>query len=161
MATTKPRITITLTQRQYEVLKSISDTSGQPMSTFVTELLELTMPTVERMAVSFQKIKAAQDVQKRRILDQLDEAQSAIEPVVQDVVGQFDLFMTRIEEAAGVAATDARERAGADTPAAAPAPITNRGATGKKGKAGKAGQQGVSSDSKRRTSSKKGGMAAA
>lgn len=164
MATTKPRITITLSQRQHEVLRSISENSGQSMSTFVSEILELSLPTLERMAETFRKIKAAQDEQRKRIVVELEQAQSEVEPVLDHVMGQFDLFMSRIEEAAGVSGAPARSEArmdAPDAPAAAPAPVTNRGATGRKGKAGKAGQQGVSGDSKRRTSSKKGGMSAA
>ena len=43
MATTKPRITVTLTERQHEVLRTISDCGGQPMSRFISELLELSL----------------------------------------------------------------------------------------------------------------------
>lgn len=162
MATTKPRITVTLTPRQHEVLKVISDCGGQPMSTFISEMLELSLPTLERMASAFQKIKAAQDIQRKKIVAELDEAQAAIEPIVQATVGQFDLFMAKVERAAGVAdATDARERAGAaDTSAAAPAPATNRGATGRKGRAGKAGQKAVSKDSFPEKNSRKRSMPA-
>ena len=55
MATSKPRITITLNHRQYEVLKAISDCSNQPMSAFISELLEESLPVLERMAESFRK----------------------------------------------------------------------------------------------------------
>ena len=163
MATTKPRITVTLTPRQHEVLKVISDCGGQPMSTFISEMLELSLPTLERMASAFQKIKAAQDIQRKKIVAELDEAQAAIEPIVQATVGQFDLFMAKVEQAAGVAAaTDGVRGAagGADTPEAAPAPATNRGATGRKGMAGKAGQKAVSSDSVHEKNSRKRSMPA-
>lgn len=129
MATTKPRITITLSAHQYDVFKSISDNSGQPMSTFITELLELSMPTVERMAETFRKIKLAQDDQRKRMLAELDVAQSAVEPVVAQVVGQFDLFMSRVEAAAGVESSAERNDA-ATPPLADPlTPVTNRGVT--------------------------------
>ena len=98
MATSKPRITITLNHRQYEVLKAISDCSNQPMSAFISELLEESLPVLERMAESFRKIKAAQDEQKKRIADELEQAQADSE----QVLGQFDLFMTRVETAAGL-----------------------------------------------------------
>ena len=138
MATTKPRITLTLSDRTYKLLKSISDCSNQPMSTFVNEMLESASPTLERMAVTFQKIKQAQETQRKQYLADLDEAQAAIEPVVQNTLGQFDLFLERIEDAVGIAtATDARgARAGAGgIPAAGP--LTNRG-THPRGKGSKA-----------------------
>lgn len=115
MATTKPRITITLNHRQYEVLKAISDCSNQPMSAFISELLEESLPVLERMAESFRKIKAAQDEQKKRIADELEQAQAGVEPILEQVLGQFDLFMTRVEAA--------------PVSAAARTPVTNRGVT--------------------------------
>lgn len=133
MATTKPRITITLSTRQHEVLKSISECSGQPMSGFLNELLDLSLPTLERMAATFQKIKTAQDAQRQKIIAELDVAQTAMEPIVQSMTGQFDLFMARVEQAAVGAPVPAA--GGADAPAAASrSPSTNRGDTPRKEK---------------------------
>jgi len=128
MATTKPRITVTLTKRQHEVLKVISDCGGQPMSAFISEMLEMSLPTLERMAATFQKIKRAQDGQRAQIVEALDEAQSVLEPIALGVVGQFDLFLGKVETAAGVPGDTAR--AGADGERRTdPAPLTNRGVT--------------------------------
>jgi uncharacterized protein (DUF1778 family) len=142
MATTKPRITVTLTQRQHDVLRVISECGGQSMSAFISELLEQSLPVLERMAQSFRKIKAAQDEQKKRIADELDQAQAEVEPVLEQVLGQFDLFMTRIEQTATSAATTPR---GEGVPALGvlPTPVTNRGVTptqvkGRKASPGKA-----------------------
>lgn len=159
MATTKPRITVTLTNRQHEVLRSISENSGQPMSTFISEMLELSLPTLERMASAFQKIKTAQDIQRKKIVAELDEAQAAIEPIVQATVGQFDLFMARVEQAAGVGAT-AEGTDAPRPPSDAAAPATNRGATRDKPKAGKPGQKGDSKDFPAEKNSRKRSMRA-
>lgn len=137
MATTKPRITITLTERQHAVLKSISDSSGQPMSKFISEILEPSMPTLERMAAAFQKISAARHIQRERFIESLDQAQTAMEPIVQQAIGQFDLFMAQVEQAAEAVPTD-RKRSGAGGGAAAsPPPSTNRGDTPPAKKKGK------------------------
>lgn len=128
MATTKPRITVTLTQRQHDVLRVISECGGQPMSAFISELLEQSLPVLERMAESFRKIKAAQDEQKKRIVDELDQAQAEVEPVLEQVLGQFDLFMAKIERAAGAAPAGSGATPAA-APAAASTPVTNRGVT--------------------------------
>jgi len=154
MATTKPRITVTLTKRQHEVLRSISENSNQPMSTFISEMLEAALPTLERMAVTFQRVKEAQQAERTRFLDSMDRAQAAIEPVVLNAVGQFDLFLASIEEAVGTGAP-VRERAGAPVPTAPSAPATNRGATPRKGKAAVPSAARISSDSKPRKNSKK------
>lgn len=129
MATLKPRITVTLTKRQYDVVRAISEFGGQPMSAFISELLEQSLPVLERMAESFRKIKAAKDEHKKRIVEELDQAQAEVEPVLDQVLGQFDLFMKKVEQAAGVGATDARLRAVAPAPAVPLTPVTNRGVT--------------------------------
>lgn len=132
MPTKKPRILITLEQRSYDVLKSISETSGRPMSSFVSELLEGAMPTLERMAVTFQKIKQAQDSERATFLAAVDDAQSVIEPVVMEAIGQFDLFMGRVDAAAdAVSAKGGPRLRGVPSAASAavPVPRTNRGVT--------------------------------
>jgi hypothetical protein len=136
MATTKPRITITLNDKSYAVLKAISDCSGQPMSTFVAEMLDSARPTLERMAATFQTIKRAQDAERSRFLEKVDEAQAAIEPVVMQTLGQFDLFLGRIEQA--VDRPDAAQAAPSDQPPPQRAPLTNRGDTPRKGTVRKA-----------------------
>ena len=132
MATKNPRITITLTDKTYALLKAISGCTSQPMSTFVTEMLETASPTLERMAVTFQKIKQAQEIERSRFMETLDDAQAAIEPVVMQTLGQFDLFLGKIERAADVpASVPTRKRGPEGGAAAAPAssPPTNRGDT--------------------------------
>lgn len=128
MATNKPRITVTLTTRQHDVLRAISENSGQSMSAFVSDLLEQSLPVLERMAESFRKIKEVQDEQRRRIVLELDQAQASVEPIVGQVLGQFDLFMSRLEAAVGAGATDA-QHAGAAASGASRTPVTNRGVT--------------------------------
>lgn len=129
MATTKPRITVTLTQRQHDVLRVISDCGGQPMSAFISDMLEQALPVLERMAESFRKIKAAQDEQKKRIVEELDQAQAEVEPVLEQVLGQFDLFMTKVEQATLAGADGVREHASAPALVAGSTPVTNRGVT--------------------------------
>lgn len=125
MATTKPRITITLNQRTYEVLKAISDLGGNPMSAFVAEMLDSALPTLERMAATFQAIKGAQETERGKFLASLDRAQAALEPAVMEAVGQFDLFLATVETAVADGGHPAGE---APTAAANPRPVT-RGST--------------------------------
>jgi predicted DNA-binding protein len=129
MATTNPRITVTLTRRQHEVLRSISDNSGKPMSGFIHEVLEESLPVLERMAETFRKIKEVQDEQRRRISHDLDQAQQQIEPVIAGVLGQFDMFMTRVEQAVGASPNGAPRRAVGKPSKPALTPVTNRGVT--------------------------------
>ena len=133
MATTKPRITITLTARQHEVLRAISESSGQAMSAMLSEFIDLAMPTFERMAATFQQLKRAQDLERSKVLSALEHAQSALEPIAQEAAGQFDLFMQRIDGAVVLDRSEART-----TTTATASPSTNRGDTPRKGTGRKA-----------------------
>lgn len=157
MATTKPRITVTLTEKQHDVLRSISANSSQSMSAFVSDLIEHTLPVLERMEKAFKNIKTAQESQKKRIADELERAQTAVEPVLNVVLGQFDEYMTKVEKAAGVGDDDGK-RSAAASPTPTP-PRTNRGATGKRRIAEEPDGAGISSDLQSTTKSKKSRMA--
>lgn len=132
MATNKPRITVTLTSSQHRILKALSGYTGQSMSAYVSEMLAVSEPTLERMAATFQRIKQASDLRKQEIIAQLEEAQAVFEPLAMAAVEQSDLFLARLDEAATGAppaspkrSLDGRtERTGAAT-----SPPTNRGVT--------------------------------
>jgi hypothetical protein len=153
MATTKPRITVTLTERQHEVLKIISDCGGQSMSSLLGELIEVSLPTFERMANIFQKLRQVKTAERARMVQALDDAQSALEPIANAAVDQFDLFLGRIEQAAeGVGP----QRSEDTITAAAPlAPVTNRGATPTRAKPRKPSATRVSKVSKKSSFSEK------
>lgn len=140
MATTKPRITVTLTKRQHDVLKVISECGGSSMSAFVSEMLELSLPTLERMAATFQKLKASQDIERARVVEALDEAQSALEPIAMAAIGQFDLFLGKVEAAADEGRVSLVRAAPALGGGAIQPPSANRGVTPRKIRVGKAGR---------------------
>lgn len=121
MATTKPRITITLSDRQYQLIKAITESSGHSMSGMIVDLLESAEPILEKMAVTFQKMKQATDLQRSHLAKSMDEAQAALEPLALAGLDQFDLFLGKIESVS----------TGADsaTGAARLSPSTNRGVT--------------------------------
>ena len=152
MATTKPRITVTLTKRQHEVFTSISASSGQSMSGLIGEIIELSMPTFERMATTFQKLRATQDRERAKVAQVLDEAQNALEPIALAAVGQFDLFMAKVD--AEFDATDPQRSEDTDAANSACAPSTNRGATPRKAKTAKPTATSVSEVSKKKQISK-------
>lgn len=130
MPTIKPRITITLTERQHAVLRSLSKSSGQSMSAYVVEFLELALPTLERMAATMQALAQSRDSDMHRVREQLDEAHRVFEPMAMAAVAQADMFLGKIEHAAGC---DGGTTAGAA--AGASIPRTNRGVTPTQGKA--------------------------
>jgi uncharacterized protein (DUF1778 family) len=124
MATTKPRITITLTERQHHLLKTISDASGNSMSYLVTDLIEASEPILERTASTFSHLKELNEENKRKIKQAMENAQNIIEPMAINALQQMDCFIDTLNEIHG--STDQ------------PAPNTNRGDTKPKGKVRKA-----------------------
>lgn len=127
MPTAKPRVMVTLDERQHQVLASMSKSTGQSMSSIVGELVDQAMPVFERMAVTFGKLRHMRDVERSKLVDSLEAAQAAFEPLAQEAVGQFDLFLARVEKASGAARLP---RSGSPAGLAKPkTPPTNRGVT--------------------------------
>lgn len=124
MATANPRITITLTSRQHDLLRAISDCSNQPMSRFISDMIEAASPTLERMAATFKAVQKVQHEERDKFIKAMDAAQADLEPAVLDVVGQYDMFLGKMEAAASAVGAERTAAGGV-----ASGPVTNRGAT--------------------------------
>ena len=129
MATTKPRITVSLTKRQHEVLKAIADNGGATMSGMLGEFIEAAMPTFERMAATFQQVRKANIQERARIVEALSDAQDVMEPIALAAAGQFDLFLSKMENAVGIDGTGPGTGSVDAIAAALVSPSTNRGVT--------------------------------
>jgi uncharacterized protein (DUF1778 family) len=156
MATLKPRITVSLSDHQYKVVSTIAKLGGGSMSGFISEMLEAALPTLERMAVTFQRVKDAQDAERGRFLESMDAAQTALEPAVNNAVGQFDLFLARLESASAAPGTPRKGRPGKDE-AGHQSPPTNRGDTSQRKTSGKPSAARVSGAFSKNRILKKGG----
>ncbi len=129
MQMAKTRITISLDDKVYSVLKQIADLTGSSMSGIVAELLEENQGTFEKMAVTLQRIKEAQKVHKDRMIKAMADHQESLEEAVGGALGQFDLFIGALEKATldgGGGRGDEHADGGERRPSA---PLTNRGAT--------------------------------
>jgi hypothetical protein len=73
MPTSKPRITITLTEYQHAMLRRISDAGGRSMSGVISEFMMAAQPTLERMAYTFHQLKQDRDADHQRVTDMLLE----------------------------------------------------------------------------------------
>jgi hypothetical protein len=73
MPTSKPRITVTLTEEQHAILRKISAAGGQSMSGVISEFMLMAQPTLERMAVALQQLKQDTDADRQRVADMLSE----------------------------------------------------------------------------------------
>lgn len=129
MATTKPRITITLTERQYAVLRKMSDSSGQPMSGFITDLIEAALPTMEKISGTFQQIRSFQDDRKMKVLAAMDEAQAAFEPLIDYLLTNAGIALDKGLEAEQKILSEERSERTKKISAKAVTTSTNRGVT--------------------------------
>lgn len=181
MATNKPRITITLTLHQYNVISTLASLVDGSRSGFVTSLIETSMPVLERTAETLQRVKDAHEAHNAQLLSSMASAQSDLEPVVDAALSQFDLFLYDAETAftappvivkkrralparptaAKRGRTDGQRAAVRDVSGsrvlAASAPSTNRGATSQRKTSGKPSAARVSGAFSKNKILKKGG----
>lgn len=73
MPTSKPRITVTLTEEQHAILRKISAAGGQSMSSVISEFMLMAQPALERMAVALQQLKQDRDADRQLVADMLSE----------------------------------------------------------------------------------------
>ena len=79
MATTKPRITVTLKPSTHAVLREMSRLTKNSQSQIIGELLEQAEPIFERMVQVIQAAKNAQADVKAKVLEGLEGAQGVLE----------------------------------------------------------------------------------
>ena len=92
MPTSKPRITITLTEHQHAVLSRMATLGKGSMSAIVTDMLDTMVPVLERVVKAMQ---AAQDAPKHLhagMLASLEKAEQDMQPLFGQVMGQLDLM---------------------------------------------------------------------
>lgn len=126
MATTKPRITITLEPAAYNALRGLSTFSGEAMSSIVSEFLMMALPTLERMAATAQRISEAKGAELERIRTQIHDAQEVFEPLAMATLAQADFFLGQVAQEAPRGASATRGASGATVDSS---PRTNRGVT--------------------------------
>ncbi len=98
MATTKPRITITLEPHIYRTLQRASSANGQPMSEIVGNLLTVVQPTLEHMASTFERVQAAAAERTALMVEALAEAQATAEKVLSVPPGQIEIHLVDVSQ---------------------------------------------------------------
>ena len=73
MATTKPRITISLEEQDYAVLKRLYTLNGVPMSRTVSELVAMLTPVLGRMADNLEAVAKADEETRQKIAESLEK----------------------------------------------------------------------------------------
>ena len=125
MPTAKPRIQVTLTVPQYELLQRLAKLQHRSMSAVVAELWESIHPVLERVAVALQAATRAQESAREGLRRSVDQTERELRPHVAAALGQLDLLTMDLDKQVG-AAPD-RDASAASTPAGAsptPVPVT-------------------------------------
>jgi hypothetical protein len=132
MPTKKPRITITLTERQHEVLAAMVEAGSPSMSSLIVELIELNMPTFESMALGFQRLRGMYEADQKSQAEATRKAQKLVEKELEGRIPQVDLFVASADRAG--CRKDTGAAGNLPAPARERAPRTNRGVTTSEGK---------------------------
>lgn len=121
MPTVNPRLQITLTPPQHELLKRLAKLQGRSASSVVTELLGEMFPVLERIAVVLQAAVRAKDSMTEGLREATQQAERDTRPFLAGALGQLDLLAMDFERAAGPSANAA---VAASRPAAGPRLVT-------------------------------------
>lgn len=126
MPTSKPRITLTISEQQHELLQSLAELQKVSMSSIVVDLLDTTMPVLARLVSILKSAAEAPQSVLDELRKSLDVAESDALGKKDSVMGQLDLLLAAAagpgnarERAPGLAAKFAPKKAGP--------PATNRG----------------------------------
>lgn len=124
MATTKPRITVTLDQGDYDILAEFAKQQGCSMSSALSDIWKEAVPTIARVVKLIREANATKETIADRVHELAVEAHSQMMPAARDAIAQFDIFesevLKAITNAKGGAKAGEAGRARTATPAFAP-----------------------------------------
>lgn len=144
MSTTRPRITITLTDHSHEVLRRLSASSSQSMSSIVAEFVDMALPSLERVVVVLERARTAPEEVRAGLAASVARAERDMMPHLMESIDQVDMFLGQAERDVGgqvaPATGRARVRAHAEaliekTRGPDPRPVTRGSGGGKSGQA--------------------------
>lgn len=104
MPTAKPRLQVTLTVPQYELLKRLAQLQKRSMSKLFAELFEQVHPVLERVAVVMQAAVRAQESVKEGLRESTEQAEKELAPLFAQAMSQLDLLQENFEGTAARAA---------------------------------------------------------
>ena len=99
MATNKPRITITLKEADYAVLKRLNALNGVPMARSISELVEVVTPVLARISDNLEKVRMADENVKKSLLNSAERSLSEMEEIYAVALDNLDMFSAELGEA--------------------------------------------------------------
>lgn len=98
MPTHKPRLTITLEPHRYELLRRLAKAQGVSAASLLVDLLETVAPVLERVAVALESAQQASASVRENLKRVSLEAEAAMLPHAEAVMGQLDMFLAQVKE---------------------------------------------------------------
>lgn len=120
MPTINPRLQLTLPPHRHALLKRLAGLQGVSMSALVVDILEEFYPVMERICVVLEAAAQAQATSRQGLRDAVAQAEAELVPLAQATLSQFDLFMSRMDDATGVGTERARSAHTVPTSSAPP-----------------------------------------
>lgn len=138
MATTKPRITVTLEPEHYAVLSEMARVSGSSMSSILADIAAEAMPVFARVVKLAKEAEAAKAGIGDRVKELAAEAELQMLPLAREALKTFDMFDDAIMKAieSAKASEGSAEQGGAGDARSARAPAA--GGSGRRSKRGTA-----------------------
>lgn len=100
MPTLNKRVSLTLEPHRHDLLRRLAGLQRVSMSKVVVSILEEMYPVLERLCVSLESAKRAQESTRDGLKRAADQAISELEPLLMASLNQFDLFIGQIERVA-------------------------------------------------------------
>lgn len=100
MPTAKPRVNVTLKPEDYALLTTLAKQQKRSRADLLRDLFETIRPVLERVAVVTEAALRAQSTAKAGLIASTEKAEADLLPMVQQALGQFDLFVADIQQQA-------------------------------------------------------------
>lgn len=98
MPTSKPRITVTLTEQQYDLLSGMSSLGSGSMSSIVADLVETMVPVLERVVSTLRAAANAPIEMREAMRLSFAKAEDDLRPHVDAVMGVYDELLPPVAQ---------------------------------------------------------------
>lgn len=99
MATTSPRIAVTLPPEQYATIRTLAALQGRSMSAVLAELVDTIHPVFSRLIAVMEHARAQEDSVRDNLRAIADEAERVLLPQAESAARDFEAFLRNVDEA--------------------------------------------------------------
>ena len=123
MPTAKPRVNVTLSVEDYELLSKLATQQKRSRADMLRDLFQTIRPVLERVAVVTEAALRAQATARQGLVQSAEKAEAELLPMVQQALGQFDLFIADVQAQADGRKPQTSAVGAVAAPPATPVPV--------------------------------------